>query len=67
MKRLLLALACLAIVPSVAPAQEPQEKGFFDEAKDFQGPASGDPLYGYVGTGLLCSGILFIIAKSARR
>lgn len=29
--------------------------------------SSGDPLWGYVGTALLCAGALFVICKSARR
>jgi len=50
-----------------AAAQPPaEEKGFFDVPAP-EAPASGDPLYGYIGTAFLGAGMLFAVAKSSRR
>jgi hypothetical protein len=45
-----------------APPPPPAEGGGGGEEG-----GGGDPLYGYVATGFLCAGAIFVICKSARR
>jgi hypothetical protein len=50
----------LLLGPSLTPAVHAQEAPAGEESK-------GDPVPGYLGTLLLCMGVMFVVGKSARR
>lgn len=60
---LLLGLALAAPPPAVLAQEENAEST--DNAEG--GTSKGDPLYGYIGTGLLAAVAIFAVCKSARR
>lgn len=52
-----------------APAQAPEQPGFFDVPQEPEDPNAekGDPVPGYLATAALACGVLFIFCKTARR
>jgi hypothetical protein len=73
MTRLLIPLALLLVLglrPSPARAQTPNSNDAVAQAQasETQGnESSGDPMYGYVATGFLVFGVMFVVCKSSRR
>jgi hypothetical protein len=59
----LLTLGGLALAPATAHAQPPAEEA---PAEGEEG-GGGNMYYGYVGTGFLAAGIVFVVCKTARR
>jgi len=68
--RLIAALTLLLGLSLIAPparAQGPNDTIAQEADAGQEGESKGDPLYGYIGTAILASVVLFAVCKSARR